>query len=42
MAITKEQMRLLSSKTKCILVTNMWPYTDEEADFLNGKTKRKV
>ena len=42
MATTKEPQRLLSSRTTCIRVTNMWPYTEEEADFLNGKTKRKV
>ena len=41
MAITKKQMRLLSSKIICMGVTNMWPYTDEEADFLSGKPATK-
>jgi len=41
MATTKEPMRLLSSRTTCIRVTNLWPYTDEEADFLNGKPATK-
>ena len=41
MVITKEPQRLLSSRTTCIRVTNMWPYTDEESDFLSGKTATK-
>jgi len=61
MAITKEPMRLLSSRIICIRQTNvrsrsfiykaerrkeegwqiMWPYTDEEADFLSGKPATK-
>ena len=32
----KKQTKYPSLKIKCIGVTNMWPYTDEEADWLNG------
>lgn len=37
MAIIKKQMKFYNSKTKIMGAGNMWPYTDEEADFLNGK-----
>ena len=32
-------MRFLNTNTKSTGVFKMWPYTDEEADFLNGNGK---
>jgi hypothetical protein len=39
MGIIKRLMKFWNSKTKITGAGNMWPYTDEEADFLNGKLK---
>lgn len=32
-------MRFLNLNTTCMEVFDMWPYTEEELDFINGTKK---